>query len=101
MLQPCSQCPFQSDRRFGLTSQRCEEIADGLLHDRWFPCHKTIDLPKQQPCIGAVRFLENVTGDYRSNVTFRLAMRHVSPEGIDRTIPVYQSKTAFIEGASR
>jgi hypothetical protein len=109
--KPCKTCPFRSDRHFPLTQKRAVEIVNAVLGDSWFPCHKTtcfnhegnrLDAEKEKPCIGAARFLENVRGDCRANLMFRLAVMvdKLDPSALDRSIPVYQSASAFIEGTN-
>lgn len=42
MKEPCSNCPFRSDRPFrGLNRDRAEEIVKTLHADGGFHCHKT------------------------------------------------------------
>jgi hypothetical protein len=40
MTTPCPKCPFRTDIRPYLRTDRAEEIADSLVHSE-FPCHKT------------------------------------------------------------
>ena len=43
LRRPCSECPFRADRRPYLSAARAAEIADALLRDKSFACHKTMD----------------------------------------------------------
>jgi len=48
MTGPCSSCPFRSDKLFFLGPERAREIADALLADKTFACHKTVQYDRQE-----------------------------------------------------
>lgn len=84
MLSPCADCPFRTDVKFFLGEGRREEIANSLLHDKLFGCHKTTAFDddgnytwteKERPCAGASFFIKSVTGSYYSNLMFRLSAK--------------------------
>jgi len=114
MKKPCDNCPFRADRPFrGLSPGRAREIAKSLMGDGDFPCHKTVDysggdgegrtVESSTRCVGAAIFLENVRpGGMLANVQFRLAAMfgRLRPEELSAEIPVYQSISDFIKGAS-
>jgi hypothetical protein len=95
-----------------LGKERAIEIASAVLADGWFPCHKTtnfdedgnrVDIGKEQPCIGAARFIEAVRGDCRANLMFLLAVRDgkLNPDLLNRSIPVYQNAAEFVKNTSK
>lgn len=96
--RPCSNCPFRTDKPFYLPIERKLEIANNVLADGFFPCHKAnleaAKLDDSIPCKGAAKFIENVRGDYRANVCFRLS--HESIGIVDNSVPVYKSKKDFL-----
>jgi hypothetical protein len=108
MKIPCKHCPFLSDIPGYLHPERAEDIADSLLHDGFFPCHKTVDYSGEKPqqtqdskaCMGAVLFLENIAGGgCRSNVMFRLAMMRgdFGVEDLRKSDEVYRTVSDFVE----
>lgn len=42
LVRPCADCPFRSDKPFYLGRERRQQIADALLADKSFDCHKTV-----------------------------------------------------------
>jgi hypothetical protein len=73
MKRPCDQCPFRHDVRGFLSEDRATEIADALLSDQTFSCHKTVDYSNEdedgfsagdthnsQHCAGATIMLEHM-----------------------------------------
>jgi hypothetical protein len=108
MKQPCKHCPFLSDIPGYLHPGRAEDIAHSLLHDGFFPCHKTVDYSDSEgkvtadskACMGAVLFLENIAaGGCRSNVMFRLAMMRgdFGKEDLRQSDDVYRSVSDFVD----
>lgn len=111
-VQPCDNCPFRSDRPFrGFRKERAIALAETLMGDGDFYCHKTADysnddgpriVSSSRLCIGAATFLENTRpGGSRANLIFRLAIGcgQLPPEQ-SHGVPVYRSTAEFIEGAS-
>lgn len=43
MINPCSDCPFRSDKPLYLSPRRAQEFANTLQRDASFSCHKTVD----------------------------------------------------------
>lgn len=63
LKQPCSDCPFRTDKYFHLTTARKREIRDSLLNQQaTFTCHKDIskDDREKQHCGGALILLEKL-----------------------------------------
>lgn len=110
--QPCDNCPFRSDRPFrGLHRERAIDIAEALHRDASFHCHKTVDYSHDSDgrvssssrlCIGAATFLEHTRpGGMVANLAFRLGVRCGQiPRKLQHEVPIYQSISEFIEGAS-
>jgi hypothetical protein len=111
--RPCSHCPFRSDRGFRLSRERAGAkrrrrrfgFSRTLLHDGFFRCHRAAleaDRPRDIPCKGAAKFIENLTGDYRTNVCFRHSTKQIGTIGQsqrfapDDTVPVYRSLEEFV-----
>lgn len=82
MKEPCDNCPFRKDKKaIPLPSSRRKDIADSILRDSSFSCHKTTTFdengnhqrtPNERPCIGAGRFIAANHGDVRANLMFRI-----------------------------
>jgi hypothetical protein len=97
---PCADCPFRSDKRFELRPSRVDEIADALLNDDGFTCHKTIEYDDSdgtptitrdaRECGGAMATLEKMN---RPSQVMRIAERLGMYERhqIDPDAPVYDS----------
>lgn len=112
MKEPCSNCPFRSDRPFrGLSEDRAREIAEVLHQDASFHCHKTNDYCRgkgvvtknSKLCTGAAIFLENTRrGGMLANLAFRFGYirGEIKPEMLSNRVPVYESVEDFIEGSS-
>jgi hypothetical protein len=109
MHQPCKNCPFRKDLPipFPLGAARRLGIANGILNDGSFPCHKTtvsdyegnrVWNSDERQCIGAARFIESVLGDCRANIMIRLDVREgwLDPDQLDRSVPVYESVKEFV-----
>jgi hypothetical protein len=112
LKRPCQDCPFRSDRHFGLLPDRVRQIlGDERKGRQWwpassFPCHKTIDyrdddsthVPQTaQQCAGVMIIL---TREGRPNDAMQIGERfkRCDPKGLDMTAPVYESTRAAIEG---
>jgi len=81
LIRPCAHCPFRSDIKPFLRQDRAEEIAETLLNDGTFTCHKTVDYDDDdgghttadsQHCAGATIVLELIE---RPNQMMRIAER--------------------------
>lgn len=108
--KPCSDCPFiqKGTIRKYLGKHRRLEIANSLLGDSDFSCHKTNNLnddgqaivnARPKRCVGAAMWLDNIApGGKLANVMFRLA---VYGEELPKDLPtdpkVCQSYKAFVE----
>lgn len=63
LKQPCSTCPFRTDKYFYLPVTRKRNIRDSLLKQQaTFTCHKDIEKPddEKQHCGGALILLEKL-----------------------------------------
>jgi hypothetical protein len=105
MKRPCAQCPFRYDVPGYLTGRRAEEIADALLSDQSFACHKTVEYDddgegdvtgESQHCAGAAIWLEH---QERPNQWMRISKRlgFYDPSALDMESPVFDDYYAFIE----
>lgn len=76
LKKPCKGCPFRKDCTDGwLGEERINEIiVDTVLGDKYFPCHKTTDLPErdQSLCAGKL-LLESKVKPY-GNKSTRMAI---------------------------
>ena len=103
LTQPCSQCPFRTDKPFPL--KRSQEIADGLLSDRDFACHKTVnyddpqDDSRQQMCAGAMIVLEKLE---RPTQMMRIMERlgGYDMRRLNMKSPVYDDLDEFVDGTT-
>lgn len=114
MKKPCINCPFRNDGKgVKLHLNRSTAIAESLLDDKDFPCHKGIGLhnSKRTRCIGAAIFMEHSQpGGMLSNLAFRLAVmqfpwletadRGLTPDSLDMSAPVSRTVTEFLKNAS-
>ena len=110
LTTPCANCPFRTDIKPYITSERCEEI---LNTQGEFPCHKTIrlgdpisdddenwceieDESKAQVCAGFLIVLEN---EERPNQMMRIAERLGAYDAskLRMDAPVYGSVDEAIE----
>jgi hypothetical protein len=48
LVRPCDSCPFRTDKPFYLTPERAREISEGLLGDKTFACHRTVDYDRME-----------------------------------------------------
>lgn len=93
--RPCEQCPFRTDIPNYLSKVRKQEIANNLLHDGSFTCHKHLDDDHFLfPCKGAAQFLNQVTGTYLSNVCLRMQREQIGE--VDNSVPVYRTIKQFV-----
>ena len=103
LIHPCANCPFRSDIAFYLHRARKQEIANGLLRDQTFTCHKTVDYSDDEPrdtsssqhCAGALIILERLE---RPNQMMRIAERLglYDRRRLDMNAPVYPDFDAWI-----
>jgi hypothetical protein len=110
LIAPCPKCPFRTDVRPYLRTDRVAEICESITdNDSSFPCHKTttfddegdcIPTGKEQQCAGAMIMLEQMN---MPNQVMRIGERI----GIyDRTrmrmdSPVYKNSAAMIAAYRR
>ena len=95
---PCSNCPFRCDKPFYLDNERVDEIADELLAQRDFMCHKTTEftddgeveiVARTRACGGAMATLEREgRSTQMQRITERLGGKVATP---DPDAPVYDS----------
>lgn len=107
-MKPCNNCPFRADTKpFPLGRDRRQQIADALLNDAAFGCHKTTSFDedgiykwteKESPCVGAARLIENELGDVAANVAFRMAIafKKFDRNEIDYSVPTLDTVEAFV-----
>lgn len=97
-VKPCSNCPFRTDIDFPLRAARRREIADSLLNDQVFLCHKQLKLPvaARRPCVGSAMVLDKTEG-VLSNVAYRLhCMLNDFPTEYNNDVPVFNSLEDFV-----
>jgi len=110
--EPCDNCPFRTDdQAIQLSKNRKKGIADSILGDSGFSCHKTTTFDddgnyqrtsKDRPCVGAGRFIAANRGDVRANLSFRIeVMRGVlDPDRIEGgTLPTETDYDRFTENS--
>lgn len=91
MQKPCHGCPFRSDGRFHLDSDRVDGIGDSLKDNGFFPCHMTIGFNDRNFCIGAISVLDR-EDDALSNMLIRMMVgRGRIQYPIAHDVPVYES----------
>ncbi len=101
-LRPCSNCPFRTDKDFSLHPRRRQEIAQALLNDQVFLCHKQLRLPTpdRRPCVGSAMVLDKEQG-VMSNLAYRLHIRFNGfSNRYDDNVPVFNSLKEFAEHES-
>jgi hypothetical protein len=99
-LRACSNCPFRTDKAFYLHPVRRQEIANTLLNDQVFLCHKQLKLPvaDRRPCVGSAIVLDKEQG-VMSNLAYRLHIRFNGfSDNYDESVPVFNSLQEFIDG---
>lgn len=105
LKRPCDNCPFRNDKPFYLNPERAEEIADSLLGDKSFSCHKTngfdddgdaVETDESEHCAGAMILLEKLD---RPNQMMRICerLRIYDRRKLDMDAPVFDSFEEFIE----
>jgi hypothetical protein len=112
LTRPCGDCPFRSDKQFGLLPERVRGILGGGKGKSWwpacsFPCHKTIIygdgdavIPETaQQCAGVMAILHR---ENRPNDAMQIAERLGlwDPSKLDPDAPFYPSTRAAIKGQS-
>jgi len=104
LVQPCNNCPFLRSPKFYLN--RSEEIADALLHDSTFSCHKTTTQKNRsnrhkdaQHCAGALIILEKIGKPHQlMRIAERLGLYDRNKLKLDAD--VYDTLEEFISGTS-
>jgi hypothetical protein len=104
---PCDECPFRTDITFYLNPDRKQEIADALLGDQTFACHKTVihdeddgeavcGNPGERHCAGAAIMLEKID---RPNQLMRIGERigMYDRTAIDMQAPVFDTFDDWID----
>jgi hypothetical protein len=101
LVRPCADCPFRSDRPFGLRRERCEEIAAALFRrNRTFICHKTKDDRRnQQHCAGAL-ILHEKLGQPNWRIRFAAHLGLLDRSRLDLDAPVVDAIADFVRIAS-
>jgi hypothetical protein len=110
MTGPCANCPFRYDIPGFLREDRAQEIADALLSDRSFSCHKTndyddetgeaVETSESRHCAGALIFLES---QERSNQIMRWMERigRYDRRKLKMDAPVFDDVDTFVEHHAR
>jgi len=109
LMTPCKDCPFRSDIHFHLRPERAAEIADSLMNDGSFPCHKTVDYSNKEwddgdyiPsdaesfCAGALIILAK-EGDPNRLPRIAAWAKMYDPDDIDMDAAVYDSFDEFVD----
>ena len=106
LKKPCKHCPFRTDIRFYLRTDRIEEICESIIDwQQSFPCHKTtkhddegdtIQHNGEMHCAGALIMMEHME---QPNQMMRISERLGA---YDRTklnmdAPVFESADEMIE----
>jgi hypothetical protein len=109
MTQPCADCPFRYDIQGYLREERAAEIAEALLNDASFTCHKTnsfiedddgnsetVETDDSQHCADALIFLERQD---RPNQIMRWMerIRLYDRRKLNMEAPVFDEAETFIE----
>jgi uncharacterized protein (DUF1778 family) len=108
LKRPCTKCPFRTDVKPFIRTDRAEEIANSLARDNWFQCHETIEhndeggykrSKGEQHCAGAAITLLKMG---RPNQLMRIGMRTGwNPDTMDMTAPVYKSLGSFVVAVAK
>lgn len=121
LREPCSNCPFRSDKPFYLGAERAEGIADDLHEGKTFYCHKTIDYDvepeydengcevdgpdsqigsRARACAGALITMEK-SGE--QSFIMQIAQRFglYEPKHLNMDAPVYGSLKEWVESYKR
>lgn len=104
LTQPCTHCPFRSDRDPYLRPERAQEIADDLRRGDWFACHKTCDYDddgegaigsRARACAGALITMERAD---EPNNAMRVAERLglYDHTRLDMDAPVHDGLDAWV-----
>lgn len=105
LIRPCAECPFRTDVKGYLRGGRAREIANSLLRDATFTCHKTNEYDddgepeetsKSEHCAGALILLEKMG---MPNQMMRIAgrLRFYDPEKLDMDAPVFDCDSEFVD----
>ncbi len=107
MITPCSSCPFRTDIRPYLRTDRAQEIADSLAQVE-FPCHKTVEHdddddsdfhvpgPNELHCAGVLIVLElSEQPSQMMRISERLGL--YDPTKLDMDAPVYDDLDEWVE----
>ena len=104
LTKPCANCPFRTDIKAFLRGTRAEDIAEGLLHNKEFHCHKTIDYSEEEPketqqtqhCAGALIILEKMEKPHQMmRIMERVDL--YDHKKLDMEAPVYEDLEEWIE----
>lgn len=118
MTGPCPHCPFRNDIKGYLAADRVDEIADSVLRQQSFPCHKTtefedvdygdvdyerrVNTEEEEQCAGAEIFaMKHGTCSQMRRIAGRLGMRVAE---LDEDAPVCEDVDEMLEvhaGAQR
>lgn len=104
LIRPCRDCPFRKDATFAFRPSRAREIAETVVRDLTFQCHKTVDYSgddggqpgdRPQQCAGALILHEKLG---RPNWRYRFAhmLGLYDPSRLDMTAPVVDSVEEFV-----
>jgi hypothetical protein len=96
LVRPCADCPFRSDRPFGLRPGRPKEIAAFLFErDLTFACHGTTRQPVLQHCAGALILHEKLR---RPNWRIRFAafLGLYDPARLHMDAPIVDTVEEFV-----
>lgn len=100
LTSPCADCPFRTDIAFYLRKSRRQGIADALLHDETFACHKTVRQRKveEQHCGGALGVLAK-SGHLFDNWRLRFAamLGLFKPDKLKFDAPVFETMQDFVD----
>lgn len=100
VLKPCENCPFRSDVRPFLRTDRAAELVEYTRQGFGFHCHKTTTetgngKPKQ--CAGALILARKEDNLYNNQMVRIEARLGADFDEVKETSPVYESGEAMIE----
>ena len=108
MVTPCQQCPFRTDIKGYLRSERAREIAEFTLNNGSFHCHKTtevvedengeedtVEVADSQECAGAAIFAaKHGCSSQMSRISERLGFPVAE---LDMSAPIFDSVEEMVE----
>ena len=110
LIKPCVDCPFRNDIAFFLSEERRREIANHLLSDGTFECHKTTKgewdddwnyqtAGEESHCAGAlITMLKSKKLEANWLLRFAAGRGLLDLDSLDRSAPVFDTLDLFVQG---